>query len=572
MRTTIIYILTLFLCLSLNSCSKNEDDSTQESEKELALSSLNKKSLSLSLVGGKPTDKARFDIGNSLEYFKLSSGSARKVKEPYYKYLKNSNKEAALELEFAVGSSFYYWEIFLTYTSENSGSYYGYVEYGNDDNLKEENISGTFTIDDYSNENGEEYADIDIEYLTKNVWFSTETNVKRFFAFYDDYSYKHYCDLNVVIVKDKGGKYVYNDSETTLKLYDKDNYCDFDFKVFKLTESELWLGVFEPLDKKYPSSPTMKFRVAKDSDNIPRFITDGDIEFTLSSPSVTDITTNSAEIKGIIYSDADEKHVEMGICYSKNETPTVENTCIKSSSKNISVDLANLETNTTYYVRLYVKYDGEVIYGKVVSFKTKDAPPVNEEEYYLKKINIEYISWKDANNVRIYPEYIDEDDKEGKKVGLCYSTSPNPTITDYTTSVQSVNLDQYISGLKSGTVYYIRPYIVKNNKPIYYKETSFETIGNNMKLSAEISADHEKGLAKYEINMDGTYEIKIRFYYRLGGYGREIHVGYFKKSKGSYEFNVGKDIWKIYHHYIVSARCIETDVTYNFSGIMGDNN
>lgn len=242
----------MFICLSLNSCSKGgDDDSKQEQgyEQEIALSSLKDKSISLSLKGNEFADKVRFDIGENIEYFKLSSDKARKVTEPYCEYSKKSGEEASLEIEFTIGNLYYYWEIHLEFKKENSGSYIGIVEYGDDENYKEETIYGTFIISDYSNEDNEEQNAIDIDYLVKNVWYSTETDLKRFFAFFDDYSYKHYCDLGSTIVKDEGGEYVFDEDEATLKLYNSNNKCEFDFKILKLTESELWLSTYDVIDK-----------------------------------------------------------------------------------------------------------------------------------------------------------------------------------------------------------------------------------------------------------------------------------------------------------------------------------
>lgn len=297
------------------------------------------------------------------------------------------------------------------------------------------------------------------------------------------------------------------------------------------------------------------------------------LKIDISSPIVDNITINSAMIRGMIYTEIDEQSMEIGVCYSKNDNPTINNQCILSSSKNISTELTNLENNTTYYVRIYVKYKGDVHYSKVASFKTKEV--VNEEEnvneYSLKISSVLYYSANNSHSAYIKKKYINEDEANGKRIGLCYGTSPNPTITDFTTPIKTFRSDEVetISGLKPGTVYYIRPYLIKDNKPVYYKETSFETIGNNIKLSAEISPDHEKGTAQYAINMDGTFELYVYFNYFLGG-GISEHIGYFGKSEGSFEFTVGETIWEYYNRYRVSAKCVETGIIYSFEGIIGD--
>lgn len=297
------------------------------------------------------------------------------------------------------------------------------------------------------------------------------------------------------------------------------------------------------------------------------------LKIDISSPVVDNVTISSAIIKGMIYTEIDEQYMEIGVCYSKNDNPTINNQCIMSSSKNISTELTNLENNTTYYVRIYVKYKGDVHYSKVVSFKTKEV--VNEEEnvneYSLEISRVLYYKENDSHSAYIIRKYIDEDETNGKRIGLCYGTNPNPTITDFTTPIESIRSDvaEVISGLKPGTVYYIRPYLIKDNKPVYYKETSFETIGNNIKLSAEISPDHEIGTAQYAINMDGTFELYVYFDYFLGG-GISEHIGYFGKSEGSFEFTIGDSIWEYYNSYRINAKCVETGTIYSFQGKLGD--
>lgn len=95
--------------------------------------------------------------------------------------------------------------------------------------------------------------------------------------------------------------------------------------------------------------------------------------------------------------------------------------------------------------------------------------------------------------------------------GICYGMSPHPTISDKTTPQKLI--DKYfrfinISELQSGTVYYLRPYTVNNNKITYYKETSIETVGKNIKLNLEHLSGNTIRLS-YSINKSGIYHVTL---------------------------------------------------------------
>ena len=57
--------------------------------------------------------------------------------------------------------------------------------------------------------------------------------------------------------------------------------------------------------------------------------------------------------------------IEIGVCWSLSEKPTVENNVMKSHkcSQPYTCLLSNLEPNTVYHVRGYAKYGTEYCYG-----------------------------------------------------------------------------------------------------------------------------------------------------------------------------------------------------------------
>ena len=59
--------------------------------------------------------------------------------------------------------------------------------------------------------------------------------------------------------------------------------------------------------------------------------------------------------------------------------------------------------------------------------------------------------------------------------GICFSTSPNPTINDNKITAFSKNISLTITGLQPNTTYYLRGYAQTSYEVVYSGETSFTT-------------------------------------------------------------------------------------------------
>ena len=536
MKANIIYILGIFIWLSLNACSKSGDDtSQQEYEQDIALSSLKQKSISLTLVGSELTDKVRFDIGDNVEYFKLSSEKPRKVTASYCKYTKKTGEEASLEIEFTLGDYDYYCEIHLTFKKENSGSYKGYVEYGDGKNYEEEIIYGTFAISDYSKENNEEYSEIDIEYLVKNVWYSTETDLKRFFAFFDDYSYKHYCDLGNTIVKDEGGEYVFDEDKSTLKLYNSNDKCEFDFKILKLTESELWLSAYDVIDKKYPSSPSMKLRVAKESDNIPGFIIgeeEDNIDFKYLTQGIwLNYGKNTNEFfrfdndasfkryleifhgtiikeKGKYVVDEDENTIKF---YIDNDSLLYDFKVFRLTDTVFWLS-ANKESITSPTIELSLAKDDDNIPQFILDKESEIDDDFSISEPIIEDVN--------ENSVIVKGTILGEG-VNFKNRGLCISMEENPTVDDICITQNSNVINKTIKDLYPGTTYYVRLYAEVYNRIFYGDQVSFTTTGDKIEKILLTEILEVTNLERSQIHIEATLPYGVSKYGLC--YGKNPH-------------------------------------------------
>lgn len=118
--------------------------------------------------------------------------------------------------------------------------------------------------------------------------------------------------------------------------------------------------------------------------------------------------------------------IELGVCWSLSENPTVENNVMKSHkcSQPYTCLLTNLEPNTIYHVRGYAKYGTEYCYGEDKTFTTlgTDAPSASPVTT-IEATEITY--WTFIAGAKVEPFGV-----TNFSVGICYSTCPEFTMED----------------------------------------------------------------------------------------------------------------------------------------------
>ena len=206
--------------------------------------------------------------------------------------------------------------------------------------------------------------------------------------------------------------------------------------------------------------------------NIETFTTIAIIPPTLTTSSVSNITTHSAQCGGTITDKGNSDILERGFCWSTNPNPTIEDTTlILGSGKGyFSGTIDGLEDGTTYYVRAYAKNTKEVGYGDEISFTTIAIVPPTVTTSAVSNIT--------ASSAQCGGSITNNGNSDIIERGLCWSTNPNPTIEDTTLILGSGmgNFNGTIDSLEDGTTYYIRAY-AKNTKEIGYGEAvSFTTL------------------------------------------------------------------------------------------------
>jgi hypothetical protein len=184
---------------------------------------------------------------------------------------------------------------------------------------------------------------------------------------------------------------------------------------------------------------------------------------------VKDISLFEANFNGELKHIANLTNFETGFCYSEKPKPTSSD-LIASNWKNgttFTVNANNLNSNTTYYVRAYIRINGNYAYGNEVTFKT---PSITLTTLPVSNIK--------GTKTLLTGSLSDSILAQNKNLGFCYSTSPNPSINDQVVSnwnyYSSSKFQYQITELKQNTTYYVRAFIKSNSdKVVYGNEVSF---------------------------------------------------------------------------------------------------
>ncbi len=230
---------------------------------------------------------------------------------------------------------------------------------------------------------------------------------------------------------------------------------------------------------------------------------------TIATTLATNVSYTSATVGGNVTDDGGASVTERGICYSTSANPTTANTKITSGGGlgEFTCNLTELQDGTTYYVRAYAINAKGTAYGEEVSFttKTKTTPTVTTNT----PSEITY------TQAMIQGVVTDDGGTTVTEKGVCYSTSPNPTVdgNKRTNGSSTGTITCVFSNLQDGTTYYARAYAINALGVGYGNEVSFTTmayevpqitIANPTKYSASTAT------IDCEVTFDGGLEVTER--------------------------------------------------------------
>jgi len=199
---------------------------------------------------------------------------------------------------------------------------------------------------------------------------------------------------------------------------------------------------------------------------------------TVSTGVVSGITMSGALVGGTVTDLGTSSITQYGHCWSLTQTPTISNLKSQLGGEttigDYSSTLTGLEAGKTYYVRAYATNSDGTSYGDQVQFNT--VAPSLATLTTSSATNLTYSSVTLGGNIT-------DLGGEGNVLtnyGVCYSTTPNPTViypkvivgsNKTTTGVFSAD----ISNLQQGTTYYAKAFAINSAGNAYGNEITFTT-------------------------------------------------------------------------------------------------
>ncbi len=192
---------------------------------------------------------------------------------------------------------------------------------------------------------------------------------------------------------------------------------------------------------------------------------------TLITTDASGITQTSVTSGGTVSNEGGETVTERGIVYGNTANPTTSNTKITNGSGtgSFGVNITSLTPNTTYYIRSYAINSAGTGYGNNITVQTTvpSVPSLTTREL----LNI-------TNSTATGGGSITNDGGSSITAkGICWSTSPNPTISDSKTTdgTGTTTFTSFITGLSASVTYYVRSYATNSTGTGYGNQQTFTT-------------------------------------------------------------------------------------------------
>ena len=191
----------------------------------------------------------------------------------------------------------------------------------------------------------------------------------------------------------------------------------------------------------------------------------------LTTANVSEITHDGAVSGGNITDDGGAQVTVRGVCWATTSNPVATglHTTDGTGTGTFASSITGLATNTLYYVRAYATNSVGTAYGMEVSFTSSTSS--------FASLTTTAASSVTATTASSGGDITDDNGSDITERGVCWSINTNPTIADLHTSdgpgkgVFTSNL----TGLTSGTKYYVKAYATNSAGTSYGNEVSFTT-------------------------------------------------------------------------------------------------
>ena len=210
---------------------------------------------------------------------------------------------------------------------------------------------------------------------------------------------------------------------------------------------------------------------------------------TAKNPSVTtsavsNITCIAADCGGTVSSDGISGVTAKGVCWSTSTNPTITDSLTIDGNDvgSFTSHITGLQPGTHYYVRAYATNNAGTVYGTQRQFTTPVATPT---------ITTNGVNRISSTSVTCDGNVSYEGIAAVTARGVCWSTSPNPTLNDNHT-VDSSGVGSFtslITGLQPFVHYYVRAYATNSAGTAYGNEIEFSTSDGFPCLNADTLTD-----------------------------------------------------------------------------------
>jgi len=192
---------------------------------------------------------------------------------------------------------------------------------------------------------------------------------------------------------------------------------------------------------------------------------------TVTTSAVSSFTRTSAVTGGNVTNSGGASVTARGVCWSTTTGPvaTGSHTTDGSGTGPFTSTISGLNPNTTYYYRAYATNSAGTAYGVENHFTTS---PVTLPDVSTSPVTPVGVTTATAGG-----NVTNDNGGQVTERGICYNTTGNPTTSDTKipngtgTGTFSVN----ITGLTSGTVYYVKAYAINSAGTSYGSQVQFST-------------------------------------------------------------------------------------------------
>jgi uncharacterized protein (TIGR02145 family) len=198
---------------------------------------------------------------------------------------------------------------------------------------------------------------------------------------------------------------------------------------------------------------------------------------TITTSPVSSVGSATASTGGFIALDGGGAITTRGVCWSTSSNPTISDnkTSDGSGTGSFTSNITGLTAGTTYYVRAYTTNSAGTAYGTQVTFTTTSIQAQIPTLTTASATLVSTTSATSGGNVT---------SDGGATVtarGVCWSTTTNPTTLNSRTTDGSGtgSFTSNITGLTSGTTYYVRAYATNSAGTAYGSNVTLSTTSSS---------------------------------------------------------------------------------------------